>query len=206
MLAFANWSFGVSEGAEERREGKGQRYLALTRSAGDEVKLARLDPAGSVSPGHLGRREAVGRNGRPGPHLLNRAWTQAAPGLKGLAEQFVFQPRGICWWLAPCGKARGDVGARRPERTRLQPKAGSTLPAWARRAAQSPPFGQGSVEGFVEEGTFKPLWVRHDPERPQRLSYWGLHSPRPKDLIFVPNGWISGAAKVEVSRGQRMQA
>lgn len=110
VLAFANRSFGVSKGAEEGREGKGQCYSALARSKGDEVKLARLGPA-RRAPGAWGGVKPSGGTGRPGPHLLNRARAQAAPGPKRLAEQFVVQPRGR--YLLVAGTVRKGTRGRR---------------------------------------------------------------------------------------------
>lgn len=62
---------------------------------GDEMKLAQLGLA-RRSPGAWGGAKLSGGSRRLGPHLLNRAWAQAAPDPKALAEQFVVQPRGIC--------------------------------------------------------------------------------------------------------------
>ena len=75
-LAFANRSFG-ERADEQGREGKGQRYPALARSAGDEVKLARRGPA---RPGRLGRREAVGRDWAARPTLVEPGLGPGGPG------------------------------------------------------------------------------------------------------------------------------
>lgn len=86
-------SFGGSRG----REGATLFAPALARSVGDEIKFTQLGQAWSGrAPGSRGGAKTSGGSGRRGPHLSNRVWAQAASDPKGLAEQFVVQPRGIC--------------------------------------------------------------------------------------------------------------
>lgn len=115
-------------GVSEIRGGAGATLCApaLARSAGDEMKLARRDPAGFCGSRAPGEARSRGAGAGGPPSLVEPGLGPGGPDPEGPAEQFVVQPRSICWALAPCGKAREAPGARRP----VGGPAGTTRPQY----------------------------------------------------------------------------
>lgn len=95
--------------------------------------------------------------------MLNRAWAQAAWDPKGLAEQLVAQPVGVCWAPASCEKARRAAGA-------------SPAGVWggADRATEYPAENPRSALKPSRRKWLQLRGVRRQPDRPPRLGHWDL--------------------------------
>lgn len=136
-----------------------------------------------------------GGNGRPSPHLFNRARAQVAPDPKGLAEQFVVQLRGICWAPAPCGQAHGASGGR------AACGRGCTLHHTKRRApdgrrvlitAQSRSSGPEVWKASWRKGHLDLSELTEIPKDPRAL-VTGADTPT-KTLLLVSDGQICSKA------------